>query len=129
MDLVNAGIAIFRSSEEGLKNAITDMEKLFNEIKDKGALDQSEQANQLRDLLSKTLKDATEVIEKADTNYKDVMGKLQTNFESVYAQVEAMLPEQVKQSTQSGLEELKKLLEKYKIVKPEQQDSAPASQQ
>ncbi|MCB1192250.1 MAG: hypothetical protein H7A23_04470 [Leptospiraceae bacterium] len=119
MDLVNAGIAVFRSSEEGLKKAIADMESLYNEVKDKGALEQSEQANQLRDLLSKTIKDASELIEKADSSYKDIMGKLQANFEGVYTQVEAMLPEPVKQSAQSALDELKKLLEKYKIIKTE----------
>jgi phage tail tape-measure protein len=113
-DVVNAGIALFRAGEEALKNSVTDFEKKFNEIKQKGELDQSEQAVQIRDLLNKTIKDTKDVLENANSSYKDIITKAQTNFEGIYAQIDSALPENVKAQAKSALDELKGLIEKYK---------------
>ncbi len=113
-DVVNAGIALFRAGEEALKNSVVDFEKKFNEIKQKGELDQSEQAVQVRDLLNKTIKDTKDVLENANGSYKDIITKAQTNFEDIYAQIDQALPENVKTQAKSALDELKALIEKYK---------------
>ena len=65
-DVVNAGIALFKTGEEVLKNSLSDFEKKFTEIKQKGELDQSEQSVQIRDLLNKTIKDTKDVLKVGD---------------------------------------------------------------
>ena len=113
-DVVNAGIAVFKSSGSGLKNAVSDLEKLFNEMKTKGEADKSDQAVKIRELLNKTIRDAKDVINKADSSYKDIIGGLQTNFEMISKQIETAIPPQVKTSLQSGLDELNKLINQIK---------------
>ncbi|HMV41691.1 MAG TPA: hypothetical protein PK079_23495 [Leptospiraceae bacterium] len=113
-DVVNAGIALFKTGEEVLKNSLVDFEKKFNEIKQKGELDQSEQAVQVRDLLNKTIKDTKDVLDNANASYQDIVSKAQTNFEGIYNQVDAALPEQVKTQAKAALDELKAVIEKYK---------------
>jgi vacuolar-type H+-ATPase subunit H len=113
-DVVNAGIALFRAGEEALKSSVVDFEKKFNEIKQKGELDQSEQAVQVRDLLNKTIKDTKDVLDNANTSYKDIITKAQTNFEGIYAQLDQALPEEVKTQAKTALDELKALIEKYR---------------
>lgn len=113
-DVVNAGIALFKTGEEVLKNSLVDFEKKFNEIKQKGELDQSEQAVQIRDLLNKTIKDTKDVLDNANASYQDIVSKAQTNFEGIYNQVDAALPEQVKTQAKAALDELKAVIEKYK---------------
>ncbi|MBE7412840.1 MAG: hypothetical protein L6Q54_01505 [Leptospiraceae bacterium] len=113
-DIVNAGIAIFKSGETELKNSVANLEKLFNEMKTKGETDQSEQAVKIRELLNKTVRDAQEVINKADSGYKEIIGNLQTNFDSISKQIETAIPPQVKTTLQTGLDELKKLMSQIK---------------
>jgi actin-like ATPase involved in cell morphogenesis len=113
-DVVNAGIALFRAGEEALKSSVVDFEKKFNEIKQKGELDQSEQAVQVRDLLNKTIKDTKDVLDNANSSYKDIITKAQTNFEGISAQLDQALPEQVKSQAKAALDELKALIEKYR---------------
>ncbi|MCC6276136.1 MAG: hypothetical protein IT569_09780 [Leptospiraceae bacterium] len=113
-DVVNAGIAVFKNGESGLKNSIADLEKLFNDMKSKGEADQSEQAVKIRELLNKTVRDAKEVLNKADSNYKEVLGNLQTNFDTISKQIETAIPPQVKTTLQTGLDELKKLMNQIK---------------
>jgi ElaB/YqjD/DUF883 family membrane-anchored ribosome-binding protein len=113
-DVVNAGIALFKTGEEVLKNSLSDFEKKFNEIKQKGELDQSEQAVQVRDLLNKTIKDTKDVLDNANASYQDIVSKAQANFEGIYNQVDSALPEQVKTQAKAALDELKAVIEKYK---------------
>ncbi len=113
-DVVNAGIAVFKNGESGLKNGIADLEKLFNDLKAKGETDKSEQANKIRELLNKTIRDAKDVLGKADSSYKEIIGGLQTNFDLISKQIETAIPPQIKTSLQSGLDELKKLMNQVK---------------
>jgi ElaB/YqjD/DUF883 family membrane-anchored ribosome-binding protein len=113
-DVVNAGIALFKTGEEVLKNSLSDFEKKFNEIKQKGELDQSEQSVQVRDLLNKTIKDTKDVLDNANATYQDIVTKAQANFEGIYNQVDSALPEQVKTQAKAALDELKAVIEKYK---------------
>jgi (p)ppGpp synthase/HD superfamily hydrolase len=114
MDVVNAGIAIFRSGEDKLKNSVTDLEKAFEELKQKGELDQSEQSKKLRDLLNKTIDDAKGALDKSGVNYEEIVNKLKENYNNISTQVEAMVPADLKDKVKNALEELKKLLNQNK---------------
>ncbi|GBF49709.1 hypothetical protein LPTSP4_12250 [Leptospira ryugenii] len=114
MDVVNAGIALFRSGEEKFKAAVVDLEKVYNELKAKGELDKSPESQKIRDLLSKTITDAQDAIGKTNASYEEVVAKLQANYQSIYAQIDSALPPQVKEKAKQALDELKVLIEKVK---------------
>ncbi len=112
MDILNAGIAVFQSGEGKLKQTVSDLEKVYEELKGKGAQDQSPQANQLRDLLQKTVWDAQEKLKSANDNSKAVVQQLKGNFEKISSQIDEMLPADLKVKAKAALDELKKLTQK-----------------
>ncbi|MGV3667627.1 MAG: phasin-related domain-containing protein [Leptospira bouyouniensis] len=114
MDVVNAGIALFRSGEEKLKTSIVDLEKVYNELKSKGELDKSAETQKIRDLLSKTIADAQGAIGKTNASYDEIVAKLQTNYQSIYQQIDTAIPPQVKEKLKQTLDELKVLIDKAK---------------
>ena len=112
MDIVNAGIALFRSGEEKLRVSIGDLDKLYADLKSKGELDQSEQAQKVRELLNKTITEAQDAIQKTNANYSEVVGKLQVNYQNLIQQLEGSLPPNIKEKVEEAIAELKALLEK-----------------
>jgi Spy/CpxP family protein refolding chaperone len=112
MDLVNARIAVFKSGEGKLKSAVTDLEKLYEELKLKGASETSEDAQKLRDLLNKTVADSKSAINQANASYEEVLTKVKDNYTNLSAQIETMVPAQVKETVQKGIDELNKLIKK-----------------
>ncbi|TGL58097.1 hypothetical protein EHQ58_11975 [Leptospira ognonensis] len=114
MDVVNAGIALFRSGEEKLKTAVVDLEKVYTDLKSKGELDKSPESQKIRDLLSKTITDAKDAIGKTNASYEEIVTKLQANYQSIYAQLDTALPPQLKEKAKQALDELKALIDKVK---------------
>ena len=114
MDVVNAGIALFRSGEEKLKSSIVDLEKVYTELKSKGELDKSAETQKIRDLLSKTIAVAQGAIGKTNASYDEIVAKLQTNYQSIYQQIDTAIPPQVKEKLKQTLDELKVLIDKAK---------------
>lgn len=114
MDIVNAGIALFRSGEEKLRTAVTDLEKVYFELKAKGELDKSAESQKIRDLLSKTIADAQDAIGKTNASYEEIVAKLQTNYQSIYQQIDTAIPADVKEKVKQALDELKVLIDKVK---------------
>lgn len=114
MDVVNAGIALLRSGEEKLKSSVTDLEKVYNDLKSKGELDKSPESQKIRDLLSKTIADAQGAIGTTNASYDEIVAKLQANYQSIYQQFETALPPQIKEKAKQALDELKALIDKVK---------------
>lgn len=50
-DLYNAALGFLKTGEESVKNAIANMERVFEEMKSKGASDKSEQVIRGRELI------------------------------------------------------------------------------
>ena len=66
-DLYNAALGFLKTGEESVKNAIANMERVFEELKDKGASDKSEQVIRGREMirdLSIKLEEAREYVNK-----------------------------------------------------------------
>lgn len=114
MDIVNASIAVFKSGEEKLKSTLGDLEKAYGELKAKGETDSSESAQKLRDLLNKTINDSKAAVNQANTSYEEVLKTVQENYANLANQVETMVPTEVKDTIQKGIDELKKLVDKSK---------------
>lgn len=72
-DLYNAALGFLKTSEEGVKNAIANMERVFEEFKAKGSSDKSEQVIRGRELirdLSLKLEEARDYVAKLGGNQK-----------------------------------------------------------
>jgi methyl-accepting chemotaxis protein len=112
MDIVNASIAVFKTSEDKLKSTIGDLEKVYEELKAKGQADNSENAKKLRDLLNKTVNDSKSAVNQANASYEDVLKSVQESYSNLATQIETMVPAEVKSTIQKGLDELNKLLKR-----------------
>ncbi|TGK33236.1 hypothetical protein EHQ12_18045 [Leptospira gomenensis] len=110
MDILNAGIALFQNGEDKLKQSLADLEKVYREFKEKGEANQTDRANQVRELLNKTVQDATELLSKTGEERQQLLVKLQENFLRLSAEIESSIPEQFKAAAKNTLEELKQLL-------------------
>ncbi|HNJ33110.1 MAG TPA: hypothetical protein PK881_02630 [Leptospiraceae bacterium] len=72
-DLYNAALGFLKTSEEGVKNAIANMERVFEEFKAKGSSDKSEQVIRGRELirdLSLKLEEARDYVAKLGGSQK-----------------------------------------------------------
>ena len=72
-DLYNAALGFLKTSEEGVKNAIANMERVFEEFKAKGSSDKSEQVIRGRELirdLSLKLEEASDYVAKLGGSQK-----------------------------------------------------------
>ncbi len=66
-DLYNAALGFLKTGEESVKNAVANMERVFEEMKAKGSSDKSEQVIRGRELirdLSLKLEEAREYVNK-----------------------------------------------------------------
>lgn len=88
------------------------MDTIYQELREKGEANQSAKANQVRELLNKTVQDATEILAKGGESRQQAFAKLQENFIRLSAEIEASIPDQFKETAKNSLEELKRLLSK-----------------
>lgn len=107
MDILNAGIALFQNGEEKVKQSLAELDTIYQELREKGESNQSVKANQIRELLNKTVQDATEILAKGGEGRQQAFVKLQENFIRLSAEIEASIPDQFKATTKNTLEELK----------------------
>ncbi|XDD51958.1 hypothetical protein AB3N59_08100 [Leptospira sp. WS92.C1] len=112
MDILNAGIALFQNGEGKLKQSLSELNKLYEEFREKGEANQSVKANQVRELLNKTVQDATEILSQSGEGRQQALAKLQENFIKLSAEIESSIPEQFKAAARTTLDELKQLLSK-----------------
>ncbi len=77
-DILNAGIALFRSGEDTVATAVKDVQKSFDDLKDKGAADTSEAAVQLRKILDDVVTQVNDIGNKAGTTYSDSLVQLES---------------------------------------------------
>ena len=105
-DVLNAGIALFRTGEQTLNKTISDLQKSFDELKARGASDTSEEAQKLRSQLDEIIKNTDALRNKAEESYKETLEKIETNFKGVVQQVEKILPKNELDSLQKNINEL-----------------------
>ncbi|WP_404820694.1 phasin-related domain-containing protein [Leptospira yasudae] len=112
MDILNAGIALFQNGEGKLKQSLSELDLIYQELREKGEANQSLKANQVRELLNKTVQDATDILSKGGEGRQQALAKLQENFIRLSAEIEASIPDQFKAAAKNTLDELKRLLSK-----------------
>lgn len=109
-DVLNAGIALFRAGEDSLSNAVKEVQRTFDELKEKGAADSSEAAVQLRKALDDVVQQANELAGKADSTYTDSLKQLEGLYANVVEQIKNIVPEDRITELRDKIDELSKVI-------------------
>lgn len=110
-EIVNLGIGLYRVGEESVQVSLTNAGSFFNEIKFKGETNNSEQANQLRELLGKAIRDLSEIENNAKTSYEELSANLSAKYNEIANQIDGSIPESLKENIQAAIEQVKSLLD------------------
>ena len=105
-DILNAGIGLFKASEENFTQALGQVEKIFEELRDKGASDQSESAVKIREVLENTIKGVKELSGQAEVNFNRVLEEAQKNYAQVLEQIQQVAADERIKDLNSKIEEL-----------------------
>lgn len=109
-DVLNAGIALFRAGEDSMTNAVKEVQRTFDELKEKGAADSSEAAVNLRKALDDVVQQANELAGKADSTYTDSLKQLQELYGNVVEQIQNIVPEDRITELRDKMDELSKVI-------------------
>lgn len=110
-DILNAGIALFRAGEGSIASAVADVQKTFEELKTKGAADNSESAEKLRKILDDIVKQAAELNNKASSTYGESLKQLQDLYAKASAEIEKIVPKDQLDQVKGKVEELSKAIQ------------------
>lgn len=110
-DVLNAGIALFRSGEGFIATAVGDVKRSFEELKAKGAADTSEEAVRLRKILDDIVKQASELNTRASTGYAESVNHLQGLYEKATVEIEKIVPKENLDQVKLKVDELSKAIQ------------------
>ncbi|MEQ8353355.1 MAG: hypothetical protein RH862_17910 [Leptospiraceae bacterium] len=105
-DVLNAGIALFRAGEDSVNNAIKEVQRTFDELKAKGAADNSEPAVQLRKVLDDIVAQANDLNQKTGDAYGQALTQLQDLYNKATVEIEKIVPEERVNEIKDKIEEL-----------------------
>lgn len=105
-DLLNAGIGFFRASEESIKKAVGEFEKVYDELKQKGATENSEIVANLRKSLDDIVKQIQDLNSKANQTFEDVSKQINENYQKIAQEIEKLVPKDQLDQIKSKLDEL-----------------------
>ncbi len=115
-NVLNAGIALFRTSEDSIGNALQGVQKSYEELKNKGAADKSEAAAKLRSTLQDVIEKGNELGNKAGSTYKEGLTQIEDSYNTVIEQIKKIIPEDKVGEIKTKTEELRKAI-KEKLAK------------
>lgn len=105
-DLLNVGIGFFKASEENVKKAVNEFEKIYEELKQKGASENSEVVVNLRKNLDDIVKQLNELNSKANQTFSDVSKQINENYQKIAQEIEKLVPKEQLEQFKAKLEEL-----------------------
>lgn len=105
-DLLNVGIGFFKASEESVKKAVNEFEKIYEELKQKGASENSELVANLRKNLDDIVKQLNELNTKANQTFTDISKQINENYQKIAQEIEKLVPKEQLEQFKSKLEEL-----------------------
>lgn len=113
-DILNAGIALFRAGEGTVQNAVKEVQRTFEQLKEKGAQDNSAQAVQLRKLLDDIVHQSSGLSGKAGTAYTDALTQLEQLYANVLEQIKKLVPPERINEIKDKMEELSRVIQQKK---------------
>ena len=90
--VLNAGIALYRTGEDSVSNAVKEVQRNYNELKEKGSSDSSEAAQKLRLILEDINVRASGLTNKAGDAYKDGLKQLEQQYAKAIEQIKNIVP-------------------------------------
>ncbi len=109
-DVLNAGIALFRAGEDSITNAVKEVQRTYDALKEKGAADTSEPAVQLRRALDDVVTQVNDLSSKAGTAYSDGLVRLEGQYKKVIEQIQQLVPKDQIAEVQAKIDELTKVI-------------------
>jgi phage host-nuclease inhibitor protein Gam len=109
-DVLNAGIALFRAGEDSVANAVKEVQRTFDDLKAKGASDNSESAVKLRKTLDDIVRQAQDLNTKANASAGDTYTKLQGLYGNAVAEIQKIIPQDQIQAIKDKADELTKVI-------------------
>ncbi len=109
-DVLNAGIALFRSGEGTVANAAKEVQRTFEELKSKGAADQSDAAVKLRKSLDDIVQQVNGLSGKAGSAYSDAMMKIEGLYKQVAENAQKMVPQDQVNAIKDKVDELRRVI-------------------
>lgn len=117
-DILNAGIALFRAGEGTVQNAVKEVQRTFEQLKEKGAQDNSEQAVKLRKALDDIVVQTSGLQSKAGSAYTDALAQIEQLYKSVIEQVQKIVPPERLNEIKDKVEELTKVIQQKRAGGP-----------
>lgn len=90
-DILNAGIGLFKAGEESLQSALGAVQSAFEDLKTKGATDESDVALKIREVLDNSIKGVQEISSQAEANLNKVVSEAQKNYAQVLDQAKQLV--------------------------------------
>lgn len=118
-DVLNAGIALFRAGEGTVQNAVKEVQRTFEQLKEKGAQDNSDQAVKLRKALDDIVVQAQGLQSKAGTAYTDALAQIEQLYKNVIEQVQKIVPPERINEVKDKIEELSKVIQQKRAGGPQ----------
>jgi len=110
-DILNAGIALFRAGEGTVQNAVKEVQRTFEQLKEKGAQDNSEQAVKLRKLLDDIVHQTGGLQSKAGSAYTDALAQIEQLYTNVLDQIKKVVPPERINEIKDKMEELSRVIQ------------------
>ncbi len=110
-DILNAGIALFRAGEGTVQNAVKEVQRTFEQLKEKGAQDNSDQAVKLRKTLDDIVHQTAGLSSKAGTAYADALAQIEQLYKSVADQIQKLVPPERINEVKDKIEELTRVIQ------------------
>ena len=111
-DILNAGIGLFKTSEENFKSALARVDETFRTLKSRGEADNSEAAVKIREVLDNTIHSIREVSDQAGNNinglvnFNGLIEAAQKNYSQVQEQIKSFVGEARIRDLNSTIEDL-----------------------
>ncbi len=109
-DVLNAGIALFRAGEDSVANAAREVQRTFDQLKDKGAADTSEGVVKLRKALDDIVLQTNDLSSKAGVAYTDAITQLETLYAKLVEQIKTVVPEDQLNQLKDKIDELQRVI-------------------
>ncbi|TGK07435.1 chemotaxis protein [Leptospira semungkisensis] len=117
LDILNAGLGLVKSGQEGLDKAKADFTKSFQELAAKGASDNSEASVRVREFVDKFLNEAKELTTAANKTYEDTRAKALEIYSQVVEEAKKIVPQDQIDAIKAKFSEVTETVKKAAPVK------------
>ncbi len=105
-DILNVGIGFYKASEESIKKTVSEIERIYEDLKQKGASENSELVTNLRKNLDDIVNQLNEFNLKANQTFGDISRQINESYQKIFQEIEKIVPKEQLEQFKVKLEEL-----------------------